>query len=206
MLEDRKPAAANEVVMVDGDGYLLEGLSSNFAAIIGGTVYTAEDGVLKGTIRNIILDVCDEKGIPVKLEVRCLSFISLSLYPSLSIYISSFSSSSCLFYHLILFFSLSPSSYENRPQMYLNGMISKVPSLPVRLVVPCMWMSLNLHQTRNFLPFALRMEMIQLLSRSPTSSLNVCCLAVSRSCDILFLFLSCVVSRCDIYLYSNKTT
>ena len=48
---------------------ILEGSQTNFYAIHkDGTVYTAEDGILKGTVRTILLDVCAREHIPVVLE------------------------------------------------------------------------------------------------------------------------------------------
>merc|ERR1711865_520187 len=47
---------------------ILEGSQTNFYAIHkDGTVYTAEDGILKGTVRTILLDVCAREHIPVVL-------------------------------------------------------------------------------------------------------------------------------------------
>lgn len=51
-------ADANEVVLVDEAGNMEEGMSSNFFAVQGGTVLTADEGVLKGTVREIVLRVC----------------------------------------------------------------------------------------------------------------------------------------------------
>ena len=47
------------------NGELMEGLSSNFFAIQNGAVHTAGDGVLKGTVRQVILDVCKENQVPI---------------------------------------------------------------------------------------------------------------------------------------------
>lgn len=44
----------------------MEGLSSNIFAVINGTVHTAGDGVLMGTVRNLILRVCKDNGIGVR--------------------------------------------------------------------------------------------------------------------------------------------
>ncbi len=57
-----------EIIMIGEDGNLLEGLSSNFYGVIGGTVYTANEGVLSGTTRDFILRIASEAGIPVVLE------------------------------------------------------------------------------------------------------------------------------------------
>ena len=69
-LEKRKPADANEVVLIDEHGGLLEGLSSNFYALYDdGTLHTAPEGmVLGGTVRKVVLDVCAREGVPVVLE------------------------------------------------------------------------------------------------------------------------------------------
>lgn len=47
----------NEILMVSEDGQVLEGLSSNFFGILEGSVWTAEEGVLFGVTRGIVLDV-----------------------------------------------------------------------------------------------------------------------------------------------------
>ena len=73
-LEADKPADVNEIVMgvetPQGSLALLEGLSSNFFAVYGGKVYTAAEGVLPGTVRDVVLSVCERHQIPVVLEVR----------------------------------------------------------------------------------------------------------------------------------------
>lgn len=55
----------NEVLLIDENGNVEEGMSSNFFAVHKGTVYTAEEGVLKGTVRELVLEVrlelCDAK-------------------------------------------------------------------------------------------------------------------------------------------------
>lgn len=64
-----KAAGANEVVLVDGNGDLLEGLSSNFYAVeADGALVTAEEGVLKGTVRDVALRACEREGVPVRLR------------------------------------------------------------------------------------------------------------------------------------------
>ena len=46
---------------------ILEGSQTNFYAIINGTLWTAseKDGILAGTVRRLILDVCENANIPV---------------------------------------------------------------------------------------------------------------------------------------------
>jgi branched-subunit amino acid aminotransferase/4-amino-4-deoxychorismate lyase len=66
-LEDEKPAHVDEVVMMAEDGGLPEGTQTNFFAVKGGTLFTAGEGVLEGTVRRVVLEVCERDGIPVEL-------------------------------------------------------------------------------------------------------------------------------------------
>ena len=73
-LEDAKPPECEEVILLGDDhDSLLEGLSSNFFAVQNGTVQTASEGVLEGTIKSIVLDVCHESGIQVDGSLPRLS-------------------------------------------------------------------------------------------------------------------------------------
>ncbi len=51
---------AYEVVLMDADGHLLEGTTSNFYAILRDTLYTALDGVLAGTARGIVFQIAPD--------------------------------------------------------------------------------------------------------------------------------------------------
>lgn len=62
------PPDINEAVMVDEDGCLLEGLSSNFYAVINAEIWTAGEGVLPGTTRSLVLDEVIRMEIPLHLE------------------------------------------------------------------------------------------------------------------------------------------
>lgn len=53
-----------QVLLVDDCGSLYEGLSSNFFAVLDGRVYTAGQGVLAGTVREVTLQVARREGIP----------------------------------------------------------------------------------------------------------------------------------------------
>ncbi|RLN70963.1 hypothetical protein BBJ28_00019829 [Nothophytophthora sp. Chile5] len=65
---DRMASDVEEVILMDPATHqLLEGSQTNFYAIQDGAVYTAEDGILKGTVRSLVLEVCAENHIPVKL-------------------------------------------------------------------------------------------------------------------------------------------
>jgi len=66
-LEQKMPIDTNEMLLADG-GKLFEGLSSNFYAVKNGKVITADEGILKGTVRRLILKVCQDQNIPVVLQ------------------------------------------------------------------------------------------------------------------------------------------
>lgn len=74
--ESSKPAGVNEVLLVTPEGQLLEGLTSNFFVLDSqGAVVTADEGVLNGTVRELVLEVCCEQGVPVVLQPPQLSEI-----------------------------------------------------------------------------------------------------------------------------------
>ncbi|MFC2025698.1 aminotransferase class IV, partial [Chloroflexota bacterium] len=52
----RLKAGINEALLVDDKGYILEGLSSNFFAVINRQLWTAESRVLSGITRRITLE------------------------------------------------------------------------------------------------------------------------------------------------------
>lgn len=52
------------MLLADAGGSLFEGLSSNFFAVLGGTLYTAGEGILAGTVREVALQVARREGIP----------------------------------------------------------------------------------------------------------------------------------------------
>jgi len=62
------PEGISEAVMISEDGRLLEGTSSNFFSVKNGVVWTADEGVLSGISRGIVLDVIREQGIPLELS------------------------------------------------------------------------------------------------------------------------------------------
>lgn len=57
-----------ERLLLDEDGRLLEGTTSNFYGIRDGILYTAGEGVLEGIGRQIVLQQAEALGIPVRLE------------------------------------------------------------------------------------------------------------------------------------------
>lgn len=61
------PEGVNEALMLDDRNCFLEGLSSNFFAVLAGEVWTAEEGVLSGITRATVLQATRDAAIPVRL-------------------------------------------------------------------------------------------------------------------------------------------
>jgi branched-subunit amino acid aminotransferase/4-amino-4-deoxychorismate lyase len=57
-----------EYLIVDNEGYILEGTMTNFWAARDGVVYTAGEEILEGITRKIILSLLPKLGIPVRLQ------------------------------------------------------------------------------------------------------------------------------------------
>jgi len=55
--QEQLPEGVYEGLILDGEGQVLEGLSSNFYAIQGGVLHTSDEGVLRGIARHIVLEV-----------------------------------------------------------------------------------------------------------------------------------------------------
>ncbi len=53
------PHGIYEVLMMTGDGQILEGFTSNFFAFVEGRLITAEEGVLEGITRSIVLELAE---------------------------------------------------------------------------------------------------------------------------------------------------
>eukprot|EP00892_Ulva_mutabilis_P003473 jgi/Ulvmu1/1498/UM011_0228.1 len=68
ILEKDKPADVNEILLSEPDGRILEGMTSNFFAVIDGELWTAGEGILLGTVRDVLLQQCKEHGITVRLQ------------------------------------------------------------------------------------------------------------------------------------------
>lgn len=72
-LMDNRPPDVHEVVMCAG-GALLEGCSSNVYLLTRrGEIITAQEGVLLGTMRELVLQVCEREGVPLLLRAPLLS-------------------------------------------------------------------------------------------------------------------------------------
>ena len=68
-LEHKKRVCDNEIVLMeDATGAVMEGLSSNFFAVVDGRLYTANEGVLLGSVREAVLRVAEKQGVVVVLQ------------------------------------------------------------------------------------------------------------------------------------------
>lgn len=59
---------AYERLIVDAEGRVLEGFSSNFYVVRAGTLCTAGEGVLEGVTRRIVLELAQARGVSVDLS------------------------------------------------------------------------------------------------------------------------------------------
>jgi branched-chain amino acid aminotransferase len=67
-LRQSLPPEVNEAIMLDPDGRFLEGLSSNFFAVLDGVLWTAEQDVLSGITRSLVLECARNLGLTLHLE------------------------------------------------------------------------------------------------------------------------------------------
>lgn len=67
LMQSSEAGPLNELLLVSEAGELLEGSQTNFFALVDGCVVTAGEGVLFGTVRRLLLEVCEREGIPVRL-------------------------------------------------------------------------------------------------------------------------------------------
>jgi branched-chain amino acid aminotransferase len=74
-LRHELPPGVNEILMVDANGAILEGMSSNFFAVMDREIWTANEGILDGITRRIILAEAKAAGISTHLEDPCLEHI-----------------------------------------------------------------------------------------------------------------------------------
>ena len=74
-LRTELPPGVNEVLMIDGEGHFLEGLSSNFFAVNHDQLWTAGSGVLNGITRKIVLEEAENVGIPVVLSAPSIRLL-----------------------------------------------------------------------------------------------------------------------------------
>ena len=71
-----RAGGADEALLVDADGRIREGATSNVMVVDGGTLVTApaSDGILEGVTRGLVLDLAREMGLAVRLESPAVAF------------------------------------------------------------------------------------------------------------------------------------
>lgn len=74
-IRDDVPNNVKEVLMVNSEGQILEGLSSNFFAIINGEIWTEDKHVLSGIVRSVILELASTAGVRIHLSAIYISEI-----------------------------------------------------------------------------------------------------------------------------------
>jgi branched-subunit amino acid aminotransferase/4-amino-4-deoxychorismate lyase len=68
-LEKNKGRDINEVLLMDDEEQLYEGMASNFLAVSNSTVYCASlDHILLGTILKMVVDICKQNDIPFEWQ------------------------------------------------------------------------------------------------------------------------------------------
>lgn len=68
VLRQKLSGGVEEVLLVDQAGFILEGLSSNFFAFKGRSLFTAEEGVLHGVTRQLVLEAAQHLSIPIVFQ------------------------------------------------------------------------------------------------------------------------------------------
>ncbi len=69
-IREAQSRGAEEAILLNHDGDVAEGASSNIFAVRGGTVVTppVDAGILSGITREIVIDLCPDVGVPVREE------------------------------------------------------------------------------------------------------------------------------------------
>ena len=68
MVRDNLPETINEILLIDHMGYVTEGMTSNFFAIMDAKIYTSNRSILNGITRDIVLSVIKNKRIPMSFQ------------------------------------------------------------------------------------------------------------------------------------------
>jgi branched-chain amino acid aminotransferase len=67
-IRHKMPIGVHECLLLDGQGYILEGLSSNFFYEKDGTIRTATKGILSGITRSMVIKAAAAADIPLLFE------------------------------------------------------------------------------------------------------------------------------------------
>ena len=69
LMAQAETGPVNEILLSTDEGEVLEGSQTNFYAVGVGKVRTAGEGILEGTVRGLVLNMCRNEGIPVVLRL-----------------------------------------------------------------------------------------------------------------------------------------
>jgi len=75
-IREHLPSGIEEIIMLDDQHRFLEGLTSNFFAVINGEIWTAGEGVLSGITRQFVLEIAQNAGIRVNFSPPSQASIS----------------------------------------------------------------------------------------------------------------------------------
>lgn len=70
------PPEAHECLMVDKNGLILEGLSSNFFSVQNGIIHTAPKGILSGITRSLVFNAAKKSNFQIQMDAAHMSEIS----------------------------------------------------------------------------------------------------------------------------------
>lgn len=68
-----KSGKSVEEIILCENNQIFEGGQSNFFAVKDGVVYTKGDGVLQGTVRSMVINICNNLHIPISETAPLLS-------------------------------------------------------------------------------------------------------------------------------------
>eukprot|EP00742_Colponemidia_sp_Colp-10_P004722 GILJ01005036.1.p1 GENE.GILJ01005036.1~~GILJ01005036.1.p1 ORF type:complete len:337 (-),score=37.50 GILJ01005036.1:1076-1981(-) len=75
-LEESKLTGVSEVLLANEEGEITEGLVSNFFVVMDGVVCTAGVGMLPGSTRHVVVDLCASHNLPIRFEAPSLATAS----------------------------------------------------------------------------------------------------------------------------------
>lgn len=75
-LEEHLTRGLEEVILHTDAGHLLEGLQTNFSVVAGGSLVTPSEGVLHGTVRQVLLECAEGAGHPTRLAAPSLATLA----------------------------------------------------------------------------------------------------------------------------------
>jgi branched-chain amino acid aminotransferase len=76
MIRQELPPGVHEGLLVNGQGRILEGLSSNFFGVVSSELWTADDAVLSGITRQELLEIAQADGIAIQMRAVTLDTLT----------------------------------------------------------------------------------------------------------------------------------